>query len=348
MSAYAEPVQDSNRILWIDNLKAIGIILVVFAHNHINPLVTQFIYAFHMPLFFFLSGVVFNGQKYTFKEFLWRKINTRIKPYFILSFITFLFWLLVVIPLSVKGNAELVDKNRAFIGIFYGIGEGEWRNQMAVALWFLPCLFCVEVIFYILAKRARFSTFKMVLYTACIVAIGIILNKLELPSWRMPWSLDMALIAIAFFMLGYLGNSLWKRIQSFQFSITKIFITIVFISGGLLLSWLNGRIDMSGVNLQNPILFLITPAFFIIPLIYLFRRLDVPFLNFLGNNTLLILAYHFISLFVIRAVIYMVTHNLPTFSYLNLLENTVIVGLQILLIVPLIWFHNRFLQWVIK
>ena len=51
------------RVQYIENAKGIGILLVVLGHNDMNayhPTLHRFIYAFHMPLFFFLSGIFFN------------------------------------------------------------------------------------------------------------------------------------------------------------------------------------------------------------------------------------------------------------------------------------------------
>lgn len=47
------------RLLYVDTLKAFGIILVVMGHvfHDSDSIVSHFIYAFHMPLFFLLSGV---------------------------------------------------------------------------------------------------------------------------------------------------------------------------------------------------------------------------------------------------------------------------------------------------
>ena len=51
-------MKKSKNIAFIDTLKAIGIILVVIGHN--DTILTKYIYSFHMPLFFFLSGITFN------------------------------------------------------------------------------------------------------------------------------------------------------------------------------------------------------------------------------------------------------------------------------------------------
>ncbi len=62
----------NSKYAWIDYAKAMGIVLVVYGHvarglvNAKMPvnvdffsLVDNIIYSFHMPLFFFLSGVLF-------------------------------------------------------------------------------------------------------------------------------------------------------------------------------------------------------------------------------------------------------------------------------------------------
>lgn len=44
---------NNQRILWIDMAKGYGIILVIIGHWNI-PYLTDYLYAFHIPLFFFL------------------------------------------------------------------------------------------------------------------------------------------------------------------------------------------------------------------------------------------------------------------------------------------------------
>ena len=54
----------NNRIIWIDLVKAIGIILVIIGHGiqeyNLNMnFLEVIIYSMHMPLFFILSGYLF-------------------------------------------------------------------------------------------------------------------------------------------------------------------------------------------------------------------------------------------------------------------------------------------------
>ena len=47
-------------IRWINNLKGFGILLVVLGHILPRDSFGQWIYAFHVPLFFYLSGYLFS------------------------------------------------------------------------------------------------------------------------------------------------------------------------------------------------------------------------------------------------------------------------------------------------
>ena len=84
---------NTKRLDWIDIAKGIGIILVVLGHTLV-PQVREtgfagflwiFIYNFHMPLFFFLSGYLFEKglPDYTNKgKFTLGKLQYLMLPYF--------------------------------------------------------------------------------------------------------------------------------------------------------------------------------------------------------------------------------------------------------------------------
>ncbi len=56
------------REYWLDIAKSIGIFLVVLGHTSINENLKIFIYSFHMPLFFLISGFLFKTND-NFKNF---------------------------------------------------------------------------------------------------------------------------------------------------------------------------------------------------------------------------------------------------------------------------------------
>ena len=96
----------SNRILWIDAAKGIGLLCVILGHLGV-PYLSTLVYTFHMPLFFFLSGIVFSGSKYSPAEFLKRKLKSLVLPYFTLGGVIFAFFSLVYALQHQPGQAYL-------------------------------------------------------------------------------------------------------------------------------------------------------------------------------------------------------------------------------------------------
>lgn len=53
---------EKERLSWLDVLKGIGIILVVMGHIYSNSIIFNWLYSFHMPLFFFSAGCVYKNR----------------------------------------------------------------------------------------------------------------------------------------------------------------------------------------------------------------------------------------------------------------------------------------------
>ena len=70
--------QAINRLSELDILRGIAIFLVVFGHiTHIAEL-RNYIWGFHIPIFFFISGLLFKPDKYnSFNDFLRNKIRKK-------------------------------------------------------------------------------------------------------------------------------------------------------------------------------------------------------------------------------------------------------------------------------
>lgn len=141
------------RLDWVDYAKGVGIILVVFAHNlggqYISgiPLpeglaaVIPYAYSFHMPLFFFLSGL-FATYSYRkgFLSFSQSKLRTILYP--------FVVWSLILGTIQVKMVAYV---NHPLPGghspLFFLIRPVE-------QMWFLQALFFMYVFFALAQKLA--------------------------------------------------------------------------------------------------------------------------------------------------------------------------------------------------
>lgn len=65
----------SVRYNWIDWSKSIAIFLVIWGHVPMQSETHTIIYSFHMPLFFLISGYLYN-PKGTIKEELYKDLKT--------------------------------------------------------------------------------------------------------------------------------------------------------------------------------------------------------------------------------------------------------------------------------
>lgn len=85
-------IRNVGRIDTIDIIKGIGILLVIFGHvNTEGQLSRFFIYSFHMPLFFFFSGVVAHSSGNLMKDLI-KSFRSLYIPFAIFTSIDILFF----------------------------------------------------------------------------------------------------------------------------------------------------------------------------------------------------------------------------------------------------------------
>ena len=122
------------RINWVDNIKTIGILSVIL--GHINSPLNLFIFSWHMPLFFFLSGFFIDTKK-SINDFVVNNFNRLMIPYFIFSTLA-----LIIEPIkrTLLGRED-IDVLSELIGIFFFMDYPHLINTYGFVLWFLPALF---------------------------------------------------------------------------------------------------------------------------------------------------------------------------------------------------------------
>lgn len=111
------------RVQWVDWCKGIGILLVLLGHTLRTDVSLVYVYGFHMPLFFFLSGLVCNEKKYNWKSFLKSRFNTLIIPYIVFYLLTWLYWLFI------ERSVRPIDLSwwQPLVGMVYG---AQWHGLM--------------------------------------------------------------------------------------------------------------------------------------------------------------------------------------------------------------------------
>ena len=164
------------RLHWIDYAKGIGIFLVVVGHvlrglenSKILPpsallgFVDRWIYGFHMPLFFFISGLfVQRSLSKPFKDFVLDKLYVIAYPYFVWSILQSILQLLVSRYTSTNNTVSLSD--------LWKIGY-----QPILQFWFLYTLFAILLVYGILHKLKLspvvFLIFSVLLY--CLYGLNV-------------------------------------------------------------------------------------------------------------------------------------------------------------------------------
>lgn len=144
---------------WVDYAKGIGIILVVIGHvnrgldssgiflsNSFFKLFDSIIYSFHMPLFFFLSGIFFikSIEKKNKSYFIMKKIETIVYPYALWSIIQGI----VAVSLSKFTNSR-TDIVSVFSFPYHPIAQ----------FWFLYALFMIFMVSCLIYKKEYFTSY---------------------------------------------------------------------------------------------------------------------------------------------------------------------------------------------
>lgn len=240
---------NKQKIQWIDTAKLLGIYLVILGHIKLsNQYATNIIYSFHVPLFFFLSGLTFHDKsiKLVFKK----SVKRLIIPYASMYLITYPWWFFV----SFLRHPELYDRTihhgfiKPFWGMLLGIGlDTDYSYMTNVPLWFLLGLFWCRMIAVISKKtNEKHPIMTQIIFSAIVTATVVLFWRTDI---IIPFSLGAAFMAYPFFALGIILSPKIKHSinekskKSNAFVILSGIVLMLFI---LLVSVkLNGRADIN-------------------------------------------------------------------------------------------------------
>lgn len=275
------------RIEWLDIAKGIGILLVIAGHCFYLAY-SRPIYAFHMPLFFFLSGLLYRDKNEKFNDFVKSKTSSLMRPWVIMLFISFLICL--AIP---QWRNEITFP--AVLSDLYTANTNVFQNS---SLWYLVCYYCMLLIFYF-TNKVKMTISSVIAGVA--IAIGLLwikelLNMSNLPLHRLPFKIDSALIALVFFTVAY--NLKDKLLTAVEKEIKPLVITtIVFISA--MLCALNGWSNINSLDFGNIRLLYYPIAFSgIVSVVLVSKYISkmncgplIKFFSFYGKHSLLIFGF---------------------------------------------------------
>lgn len=280
------------RINWLDRARGIAIILVIIGHANFPEEIRTIVYAFHMPLFFFLSGFLLLKKEENFNLFFVKKVKSLIIPYVSYNIILIIFyWLLWIISKSQDLYQNIFCK---LIAIPMAIRIDDIYESR---LWFLPCLFISNVLICALFKL--FNKSLVALFAAGLIfsLIGIGLN-IKYDKLILPWSIDASLMICIFIIVAIIirEKNLLNIILKKKFVVLYFLLYILFTYLNFLYNN-NKRIDIYEADYGNYLYFYITSftgIFIVLKIAYNIGTNKM--LEFFGKNSLIIYVTHYIYL----------------------------------------------------
>ena len=177
---------------YVDFLKAIAIFIVILGHvNCANDSVKELIYSFHMPLFFFSTGLLLKDSYDVVlsKGYIRKKIERLIVPYLV--------WGLIFSDYS-RDN---------LLKIIYGSYKAIKDTNTLSSIWYIPCLILAELMCCYLIKLSFNKKWLLVLYMCALWCAGAFIPDIDgIHNLGYPWQFNIAFTAAGFIMLGKLWD----------------------------------------------------------------------------------------------------------------------------------------------
>lgn len=214
-----EKMAESKRLPWVDVARGYGILAVIASHVLAGHPLSQWLFTFHVPLFFFLSGFLFRDGK-PFAAFLKGKVRRLLVPYFALSFG------IVLMETAVGGYWQ---------GYWSRAGELAIRllvQRRTCTVWFLTALFFTEFLAYWLIRLIK--TRRLLAIVSLLLA-GLGLLYARFVGVILPWNLDAVFPMLPFFMAGYFFKNSGLDLEKLGKSVKGILVFFLLGVGNVLL-----------------------------------------------------------------------------------------------------------------
>lgn len=224
------------RVEYIDLFRAFGIILMIMGHIKFGAVFSKWIHAFHMPMFFFISGWFFKPKNNVrVSRQICDKAKSLLIPYLCFEIIVWIVCLLYFHEYRSWDTLKyILFENTYAIPVKY---SANGISPIPGAMWFLTSLFICEEV-YIFLDRILGHSWKLHFAVSIVAVFGMVATNI-LP-FRLPWAMDASFVGVGLFHIARItkGN-MTKRIFNLKWW-CSILIGIA-ISG---LIMLNHRINM--------------------------------------------------------------------------------------------------------
>lgn len=318
------------KLNYIDITKGFAILIMILSHSIGDKnIIKTWISSFNMPLFFVISVFLSahkHIEKYEIKNIIKNKLLKLMIPYVVFSICLTIFYCSLRY-ISGENVLECLYNNLKRIIVLKGLDS----------LWFIPCLFIAEIVFYLILIYFG----NKIAYMSSIIIYFICSNLGNNIAFQFLEVLFRSGVAIVFIVFGHM---IYKYIKEKDFSYFSIII-INFVN--LFIFKFNGFVGLGAFRLNNIYLFLICGITGSLGIILLAKRLDdanLKLLKFLGLNTMVILCTHNIIIEIIRLLDYKLFGNI-LLKY-NMYGSFLLCGIIVLIEIPIILVCNKYFYYL--
>ena len=246
--------------------------MYIVIQGHIHPDYGWFslpLHCFVIPLYFFLSGLTFRRYKFPkFKDFAIHRLKTLMLPYAMFSVVTWCVWA----TFNYLSQTE-VDYWSPLLQTILAQGSGGYLVHN-VPLWFVPCLFIIEMLYYWIDHLQKQSYILIVLILCACVGAWMIEGPYSRIFHLLPWSTEGAFIGVLFYGVANLlvKNISLKEIETkvVNHRVITIFTIVVVSVVVVFTAYFNGHISIGSDRLGKSSLLFFLNAWLGITTIMLF------------------------------------------------------------------------------
>ncbi len=295
------------RDLSLDVAKGIGITMMVIGHAACPERLSDFIYFFHVPCFFFFSGILLSDRCLDDpRTGIMKKLKGYYKPFVKWELIFLLlhnaFAAIHVIAAEPYGWSEILD--RAWRTIFMTRGE-----QLVGGYWFLISLTWASIgsiLLLVLLKKCNYLNVKVIgggiLLTLAFASVEHLLPFNVPTQFR-----SQTVLGLAFFLSGYVYKKLTKGVEPKRMRPLMLLLLVPFFATFVWHASIGHTDELSW-------LFYAIASCGIIGLLQLTKTMHhgcvASMFNYIGNKTLYVLTFHFLS-FKLVSLVWLWTHGEP-------------------------------------
>jgi len=255
-------------------------IFVVIGHypGELNFPLSKYIYWFHMPAFFIMSGLFF-------KPLLEKgALAGGIKKRFMQLIIPYLFFVVLITVTRYGmeigyGNTDLSWYLNDLMKIIIG---GRFVRGAYGVFWFVTTMFFSFIIFALITKYfsrgkqlALIVVFYLVAHLESVFVMQVMDGSTVESAQSIPvlWNVDVALMAVVYLAIGYYGKEFWMKITK-PVWLGAIGVAVLALVADQL-GWIDYKLSMKFLNYEHFALDFIIPITFTIVLIGLFQRISL-------------------------------------------------------------------------